>query len=53
MSSYKILDKHGLNFVTCAVVDWVDVFIRKSYKDIIIECRWREAAKKRNPKNQN
>ena len=37
MSRYKILDQHGLNFVTCTVVDWVDVFIRKAYKDIIIE----------------
>lgn len=37
MSNYKILDQHGLNFVTLTVVDWVDVFIRKSYKDIIIE----------------
>jgi len=37
MSRYKILDQHGLNFVTLTVVDWVDTFIRKSYKDIIIE----------------
>lgn len=37
MSRYKILDQHGLNFVTLTVVDWVDVFIRKTYKDIIIE----------------
>jgi REP element-mobilizing transposase RayT len=36
MSRYKILDQHGLNFVTCTVVDWVDVFTRKTYKDIII-----------------
>jgi putative transposase len=37
MSRYKITDQHGLNFVTLTVVDWVDVFIRKSYKDIIID----------------
>jgi putative transposase len=37
MSNYKILDQHGLNFVTLTVVDWMDVFIRKSYRDIIIE----------------
>lgn len=37
MSRYKIRDQHGLNFVTLTVVDWVDVFIRKRYKDIIIE----------------
>ncbi|MBL7807376.1 MAG: transposase [Saprospiraceae bacterium] len=37
MSRYKILDQHGLNFVTLTVVDWVDVFIRKSYKDILLD----------------
>lgn len=37
MSRYKIRDPHGLNFLTLTVVDWVDVFIRKQYKDIIIE----------------
>lgn len=37
MSRYKILDQHGLNFLTLTVVDWVDVFIRKRYKDIVIE----------------
>ncbi len=37
MSRYKILDQHGLNFVTLTVVDWVDVFVRKSYKDILLD----------------
>ncbi|MEM8527865.1 MAG: transposase [Bacteroidota bacterium] len=37
MSRYKITDQHGLNFLTLTVVDWVDIFIRKSYKDIIID----------------
>ena len=37
MSRYKIKDQHGLNFLTLTVVDWVDVFIRKSYKDIILD----------------
>ncbi|GJM35877.1 MAG: transposase [Saprospiraceae bacterium] len=37
MNRYKILDQYGLNFLTLTVVDWVAVFIRKSYKDIIIE----------------
>ena len=37
MGRYKILDQHRLNFVTLTVVDWIDVFIRKSHKDIIIE----------------
>lgn len=37
MSRYKILDQHGLNFVTLTVVDWVDVFVRKAYKDIVLD----------------
>jgi putative transposase len=37
MSRYKIIDQHGLNFITMTVVDWVDVFVRKQYKDIVIE----------------
>ena len=37
MSRYKILAQHGLNFVTLTVVDWVDVFIRKSYKDLLLD----------------
>ena len=32
-----ILDQNGLNFVTLTVVDWVDVLIRKQFKDIIID----------------
>lgn len=37
MSRYKITDQHGLNFVTLTVVDWVDVFIRKRYRDIVLD----------------
>ena len=37
MSRYKITDQHGINFVTLTVVDWVDAFVRKQYKDILIE----------------
>jgi putative transposase len=37
MSRYKIQGQDRLHFVTLTVVDWVDVFIRKRYKDIIIE----------------
>ena len=36
-SGYKIRNKEGIHFVTFAVVDWVDVFTRKEYKDILIE----------------
>ena len=37
MSRYKIQKQESLYFVTLTIVDWVDVFIRKEYKDIIIE----------------
>ena len=37
MPRYRILDQHGLNYVTCTVVGWVDVFTRKNYRDILIE----------------
>ncbi|MBS1587405.1 MAG: transposase [Bacteroidetes bacterium] len=33
---YKIDDQQGLYFVTCTVTQWVDVFTRKEYADIII-----------------
>ncbi len=34
---YKIRDQQGIYFITFAVVEWVDVFTRKEYADIIIE----------------
>ena len=34
---YVIRDQSLPHFVTCTVVDWVDVFSRKIYKDCIIE----------------
>jgi putative transposase len=34
---YKIRAKDGVHFVTFAVVEWVDVFTRKDYRDILIE----------------
>jgi REP element-mobilizing transposase RayT len=37
MPRYRILDQHGLNYVTCTVVGWVDVFTRKAYRDILLE----------------
>jgi REP element-mobilizing transposase RayT len=37
MSKYKIKEQESLYFVTLTVVDWVDVFIRKTYKDIILD----------------
>jgi REP element-mobilizing transposase RayT len=35
---YKIRDQSLPHFITATVVDWVDVFTRKSYRDIVIEC---------------
>ncbi len=34
---YKIRNKEGVHFVTFAVVDWVDVFTRQMYCDIVVE----------------
>ena len=34
---YVIRDQNGLYFVTFTVVNWVDVFIRDEYREIIIE----------------
>jgi len=34
---YKIRNKEGIHFITFAVVEWVDVFTRKEYKDILID----------------
>lgn len=34
---YKITNQHGLYFLTFQVVDWIDLFSRKNYRDIIID----------------
>ena len=34
---YKIRDQEGIHFVTFAVVEWVDVFTRKEYRDILLD----------------
>jgi len=34
---YKIRDKEGIHFVTFAVTEWVDVFTRKDYCDILLD----------------
>lgn len=34
---YKIRNREGIHFITFAVVEWVDVFTRKKYRDILIE----------------
>jgi len=34
---YKIRDQDKLHFVTFTVIQWLDVFIRREYKDIFLE----------------
>ena len=34
---YIIRDQEKIHFITATVVDWIDVFTRKSYEDVIIE----------------
>lgn len=35
---YVIRDQTLPHFITATVVDWIDVFTRKSYRDVVIEC---------------
>lgn len=35
--AYKIHDQQGTYFITCTVHQWVDVFTRSCYSDIIVE----------------
>lgn len=35
--NYKFHNPLGLYFVSFAVVNWIDVFTRNEYKDIILE----------------
>jgi putative transposase len=35
--SYKIVDPEGIYFITFATVEWIDVFTRPKYKDLLIE----------------
>ena len=34
---YSIKDQHAIHFITFAVVQWVDVFSRREYADIVVE----------------
>lgn len=36
-TGYKIQDPKGIYFLTFQIVDWVDIFTRKVYKDIVID----------------
>lgn len=36
-SGYKIRDQNAIHFITFAVIQWIDVFTRSVYKDIVVE----------------
>jgi len=36
-TGYKIVDQDGLYYLTFQVVGWVDIFTRKSYRDIVVD----------------
>lgn len=36
-TGYKIRNQQEIHFITFAVVEWVDVFTRKSYRDILLD----------------
>lgn len=36
-TSYQINDQEGLYYLTFQVVDWIDIFTRQIYRDILIE----------------
>lgn len=35
--NYKIKDQEKLHFVTFTVINWIDVFIRSEYKNIVVD----------------
>ena len=35
--TYSIRDQQGLSFLTFTVIDWIDVFTRPQYKDLILD----------------
>lgn len=35
--TYRIYNQHGCYFITCTVHQWVDVFTRKEYVDILLD----------------
>jgi len=34
---YQIINQNGIHFITFATVQWIDVFTRKEYAEIVIE----------------
>ncbi len=35
--AYRIYDQHGCYFITCTVDQWVDVFTKREYVDILLD----------------
>jgi len=48
-TGYKIEDQAALYYLTLQVVDWVDIFTRQIYRDIVIDsikyCKQRKSKK--------
>lgn len=36
-TGYKIRNKEGIHFITFAVVQWIDVFTRKEYREVLLD----------------
>lgn len=37
VGGYKIRDQQGMYYLTFTVIDWLDVFTRKSYRDMLLD----------------
>ena len=36
-TGYQIRDQQALHYLTIQIVDWIDVFTRQTYRDIILD----------------
>jgi len=36
-SGYRIGDQHALHCLTFTMVDWIDVFTRRIYRDVVLD----------------
>jgi hypothetical protein len=37
MAGFKIYNHQQAHFITFAVVDWIDVFVRPKYKEVVVK----------------
>ena len=37
IDAYKIRDQYAVHFITFSVIEWIDVFTRKDYANIIVD----------------